>query len=468
MALTESIKILITAEDKATAKLRTAEEQTKAMNGAVRDFKETSGQAKASVELLGSTIGGTFGGAAGQVAMLTERVSAFSEVAKAGGKGAKLFKAGIVAAVAITALKVGQSIGKMIFKARDFAAELEKTTEQAQKSFDKWAGGFDRDVDFELEVAVKTGDTAKIEELKKRLATLSENETRRMNLLQDEVDKFSQQWSNAGKANIDQAKAQIEIAKQRQATIDAQLQSIEDQTGSYKQQLDLLDEQAKIKEKQVESDAEAGRFVNGLRVELELMNKTAREIEIIKLRDVALTGQQHRDAIEMVNAKHDFLDAEKKASEEKAKQDRLGKSAEAIERKKEQAQQRANDLRKKTAEALQLEIIKLSQGEAAARSYQMQLQGLDASTSDQFVGIEDKIKKLSGAVNAAKTKSADLTTKDTRLLTGSGSAAKSKLEESQKKLTTLAGEQLKAASEMLAQLKLIAEKQPVKIGTVGD
>ena len=126
----ENIKYLIDAEDKASAKIRQSKSEVKKM---VAEVKDLGGQSKASTELVGTLatqIGNTGAGqAAGEVAQLIERISAFSEVAKSGGKGVGLLKAGIVAATAVIAFKFGKAIGDQIFQTAKWRRELAHLTE---------------------------------------------------------------------------------------------------------------------------------------------------------------------------------------------------------------------------------------------------------------------------------------------------------------------------------------------------
>ena len=108
---TESVKIKIDAENKASAELRKVAFDA---DKAAKEIKEVGGKAKASTELVGSlanSLGGTqFGGAAGEVAMLTERISAFSEYRKQGGAGAMAFKGWLgCCRLAVISFKVGKA-----------------------------------------------------------------------------------------------------------------------------------------------------------------------------------------------------------------------------------------------------------------------------------------------------------------------------------------------------------------------
>jgi hypothetical protein len=309
-------------------------------------------------------------------------------------------------------LKVGKAIGSMIFDIRDLKKELEESAKSYEKSFDDWRKNFVKDQDFELTVAIKTEDEERVEELKTNLEQLSEAEKNRIKYLKGVVAS-----GEGGKENVAQAENQIKLAEERKAVIDGQLDSIDAQTGEYKKQLDFLDKQAAVKAKSAEADLEAGRAVNSLRVELEMQGKSAREIEIINLRNLQLSPKQLAEAQKLVHEKHNFIDAEKKSEELRAKKEAKEKKAAA---EKEASMKRIVDLRKQTAESLQLEIIKLAGGEEAARSYQLQLQGLGKGEAEKLASLEGKLKDIKDLESKSYAPAQALVSKDQRF--GSGRA----------------------------------------------
>lgn len=167
---TESVKYLIDAEDRATAKIR---KTTAEVNKQVSQVKEIGGQSKASTELVGTlatSLGGTGVGAfAGEISMLTERVSAFSEVSKAGGVGALAFKAGLAGAAGVISFKVGKALGDVIFQTEKWNKKLEEAHELAQRlgsQLDQLSIGRSGD---ETNAAINAGPEA----IAKRLAVIN-------------------------------------------------------------------------------------------------------------------------------------------------------------------------------------------------------------------------------------------------------------------------------------------------------
>ena len=131
---TESVKILIEAEDQASAKIAAA---SKEVENRIKNIKDVGGKAKASTEFIG-TLANTLGGSelssyASQLAGLTEKVGQFSEVSKVGGAGAMAFKAGLAGVVGVLSFQVGNALGNMIFETDKWNKELEKSIELSKK-----------------------------------------------------------------------------------------------------------------------------------------------------------------------------------------------------------------------------------------------------------------------------------------------------------------------------------------------
>jgi hypothetical protein len=194
---TESVKILIEAEDKATAELQKAvreQEKAAAKSALIKQQQEQAIQAerialeqgaeaaeayrltlqgldaqtaaliarekslvqeqkaanaelakqpgglkstKATTEFFGA-VAGMAGGSqiasvAGQLAGLTEKTGQFAEVAKQGGASAMLFKAGLAAAAGAIGFQVGKAIGDVVFQTEKWKTELDQVINKAKE-----------------------------------------------------------------------------------------------------------------------------------------------------------------------------------------------------------------------------------------------------------------------------------------------------------------------------------------------
>jgi hypothetical protein len=132
--MSESLKIIIDAEDLASAKTAAA---AKNVENNIKAIKSSGEQAKKSTEFFGTianALGGTeLGAYASQLAGITEKTSQFAEVQKLGGAGAMAFKAGLVGVVGVLSFQVGSALGNVIFQTEKWQGELTKANEKSDK-----------------------------------------------------------------------------------------------------------------------------------------------------------------------------------------------------------------------------------------------------------------------------------------------------------------------------------------------
>ena len=120
--MSESVDILIKAEDLATPVIK---QSAKAVDGLDLSIKRTGETTKKSTDLLramSSVFGGSeFGRLAGQFGELTEKTSQFTASTNATGTGVVAFlgKLGAIAAVGTTAYAISRPIGDLIFETKE-------------------------------------------------------------------------------------------------------------------------------------------------------------------------------------------------------------------------------------------------------------------------------------------------------------------------------------------------------------
>jgi len=135
--VSESVDILIKAEDMATPVVAKAAKSVDALDVSIKKFKTSGEQAKKSTEFFGSianALGGSeLGGYASQLAGLTEKTSQFAEVQKLGGAGAFAFKAGLVAAAGALSFQVGTALGNVIFETEKWTKKLAEATAESDR-----------------------------------------------------------------------------------------------------------------------------------------------------------------------------------------------------------------------------------------------------------------------------------------------------------------------------------------------
>ncbi len=132
--MSESVKILIEADDQASRKIAAA---AKNVETSVKNIKTTGEQAKKSTEFFGSianALGGSeLGAYASQIAGITEKTSQFAEVQKLGGAGALAFKAGLAGVAGVIAFGIGKALGDVIFQTSKWTEEMAKATRESDR-----------------------------------------------------------------------------------------------------------------------------------------------------------------------------------------------------------------------------------------------------------------------------------------------------------------------------------------------
>lgn len=140
----EDVTYILDAEDRASAKIRKNRMELEASAKATRDFGV---QAKASTELTGSfaaALGDTaFSSSAAQIAQLTERVSAFTEVARKSTVATIALKGAVVGLVAVGGFQLGQTLAAWVTGLDD----LEEAMDRGRTAMQKWRQEQERFVD---------------------------------------------------------------------------------------------------------------------------------------------------------------------------------------------------------------------------------------------------------------------------------------------------------------------------------
>lgn len=335
--MSESVKILIEADDQASKKIADA---AKNVEASIKGIKATGDQAKKSTEFFGA-IAGALGGSelasyASQLAGLTDKVSQFSEVQKAGGAGALAFKAGLVAAVGAIAFGIGNALGNVIFqtekwteKLKEAGAEAAKLSAASLKFGDVRFSDSKEDIELIRDPDEKRAAYEKLMEAVKTDIAAVETQTKQS---KKSVDEWSAAWQITGdrKGFAAQAKQEYEANKQRLEQLNAQRLEL----GI------LLNERTSNNEKIKEENAlkdKSGAYLKTLQDELELLSATKDEvIQITAARNTADEASKDSAAsilsqIEMIKAKNE---AEKKAETDRlAASEKAKAEAQAIEAK---------------------------------------------------------------------------------------------------------------------------------------
>ena len=364
---TESVKILISAEDEATAKIRRVTEETKKN---VAQIKEVGSQAKASTEFVGTlatAIGGSeLGAYAGQLAQITERVSAFSEVSKAGGKAALAFKAGLVAVSGVIGFQVGQAIGDVIWKTEEWANTFDQATSAAERLRAELAKNTIKRLAEDIQELRATGGTDdQVRQLGPSENDIKEYDRKvaKLRKLDEELGKIGKGGFGTGvtanyaanqKTAADELRSAVELHKIKLAMMDAEI-------GPHAMRMKA------IREKQAAEKQAADQQAGWMKLRENLETK--------------FRNMQSQGAINKFTAQ-----VKAKADAEKAKQVALDK---------ELATRKAiAGIQQNFADSLKLEVIAMRDGEQAATAMRLQMQGLDENAAKKLAAQKAALDSL--------------------------------------------------------------------------
>jgi hypothetical protein len=310
----ESVKILIEADDLASAKIAQASQK---IEQNVKKIKDVGDKTKKSTEFLGS-VAGLLGGSeiasfAGQFAGLTDKVSQFSEVSKTGGAGAMAFKAGLVAAAGAIAFSVGNAIGNAIFQVDKWNKEIEKATERANDLKQAMASVNqvrfnDATADIELirdPEEKKAAYQAMLADLKKNLVGVEQQSQQS----QKAAKEWAEAWQITGnrKEYAKQAEQQVKDDKER-------LKSLQEQAKEIERILGIESERA-AKQKENQSKD----FIESLREQLTLEKAIGDERFKLEAQKSAVGDDVGvaADLLKQIDLQKQLVEAEKQAAQEK-------------------------------------------------------------------------------------------------------------------------------------------------------
>lgn len=388
----EAVKILIEAEDLASAKVAQAAAK---IDQNVKKIKDVGKNAKASTEFIGQ-LAGQLGGSeigafAGQLGGLTEKISQFSEVSKLGGAGAMAFKAGLVGVVAALSYNIGKSIGDIVFeterwnkeladaitlqdrlnaKLRDFAAERMKSQAAEVSAIEDPAK--------QLE-AIERVNKAYDDQALSIGKTIAEMEKQKSKI--DDFDEFVLGGFVKTASEFEREEIDRNIAAQKEM-----LQTIRDQQIAFAKNVEEQ-RNARIEAEEKAKVARDESVLKNLEQELALLQANEEEARKLKAQYAGLTGQAADRAVELMKQ----ADAERQVQEERK---RIEAEQKSNEEKMIQGLLKRIELEDSLNQAIELRKIALEKGEEAARAASLQNQGLIEETAKRIAAEEAALSKL--------------------------------------------------------------------------
>jgi len=407
--VSEGVKILISADDQASGVLAKVSDNVDAK---IKQIKTVGQGAKASTEFIGTlanSLGGSVLGSYAQgIAQVTERISAFSEVSKAGAGGAMAFKAGLAGVALVAGFKIGTMIGDWAFETARWNKELEKANESLKKSASMAANTTGIGLSIKTEKIEQTDDPVERAKLLRQYQTeLSKEAEKTASELAKQTKELKDQQTwyqrtfgiSAEQKAMDEA--DLALNKEKLATIEKEQEVVRNKLRSDVLELEAVKEANALKKR---NDS----YIAGLADEVALLKASKDE-------HAAIEAMQRADGDPGAAARIEALLREKDAIEAK----KIAEKEAADEAKRKASEQQADtkriaDLKEKELTSLKQQRIELEQGKTAAHAFALEQQGLDKATADRIASEQeslDKQKAMSGA------KAPDLQAVQSRLLT---------------------------------------------------
>ncbi len=416
--MSNSVDILIKADDKTSQAFQSVSNRLDSVKGKQADFAKQTKTSSETIAALASLLGNSeLAGYASALAGATEKLSQFSEAAKAGGSSSLMFKAGLVGLAATIGAGIGKALGDLIFQTAKFEKAMELAKNQASE-LDKQVVSLQRHMmdarkeDIELirdPEEKRAAQKQLLDELNRDIAAISRN----VRAGKKEVEEWSDAWQITGerKALAVMAEEQLKQDQERLAVLKSERDEILRTTG---EQSRLNAARKAANEAKDKSEA----YIDTLAKEVEYLKAT--RDEQIKLDAVRNTTLEDRNEAEQLLKERDAILA--KIEAEKLLMDERKRAAEEQKRNQERAIQDAEreaqsiaDLVRSEFERLEVQRIEIEQGREAARVQELKNKGVSEGTAQQIAAEQmqlDMMKKL-----LEPPKDTKLTATEGRLLT---------------------------------------------------
>ena len=450
----ESIKILIEAEDKASMQVASA---SKNIEQSVKGVKETGQKAKASVEFFG-VLAGQLGGsqlqsAAGGVAAITEKMGQFSEMMKVGGAGAMAFSAGLTLLVTTMSFKLGQSIGEMIFGVRDSEKAFSEAKAEAEAYAASLVAAGNQKFSEQLEdIQLIRDPEAKQQaavDLFRSIEKGINNSIESMNFYQAQVDEMDASMIPDPFGDQTEIRNQLQQQANAQADIHAslqeQLQTVSKQFGARAQLVQT------IKAQQAAEDAAAAKAAQSFNAGMTTLKQLGFQYdELTKGREAARAAQLRDQGIGDASIKAILMmdgmiakEKELQATKEKARQT------------EENRLTQVENLAKSELQRLEEQKVALEQGQQAAHAFRLTQQGMDKESAEAIAAAQAAMDASTKVAGQKVQPAAALQATESRLM------IRGPKEDSQKKIeqnTQVTAEQSKLMNAAIDKLKDAVEK----------
>jgi hypothetical protein len=451
----ESVKILIEAEDRASAQV---EQTARAVEASVKGIKEVGAKAKASTEFVGvlaMTMGGTeIGGYASQLAAITEKVSQFSEVQKAGGAGALAFKLGLAGLVGVLGYQIGSALGNAIFQTEKYAEQLKNAAEANRQLIDATAKLSNANLaDTIQEIELIRNPEEQIAEAKRVYEQFDKNilgTEAKLKASEKTAAKMRGQWNMTG-----EAKASLQMAEEQVEQDRAQLRLLVDQQRTIGEKFGWEAREVEAKKKaNAEADAAEAKQKQVLQASIDKLKELRNQYDELTLGVDAARAARMKEAglsdgdIAREQTLQRLVDAEKKKAE----------AEKQAQQEREANAKRVADLQKSEITRLEQQRIELTKGKEAAAAFALEQQGMDAATASRIAAEQARLEEAKNQMTQKGVEAAQPNTAmQSRLLTrGKNDDAQAQIKEN----TKVAAESLKTIAQLFQEQQKAAATKP--------
>ena len=332
----ESIDIVLSATDNATAVIQKSAGQMELLRDRVEQTSKSTAKGSDSIQKFANVLGaGWITESAMQLKELSEASKGAMESLKGGGSGALALKAGLVGLAAIAGYKIGEQIAEWVFQTKKFTDELIKATEQSRKlgaemqsretslinqdfsDLEKFGTTMQGEDEAALKARLEIEQRGKAGQVELAAATLATLESKRSIYLvsQEEVDaaKANLETLRASKKVYDDifqsrfsegAVARSEWRKQQEERQDSEKQALDNRKklteAFFKFQEDMAKQYAKEEEKQQKAKEKATLKQMDLEIKaaaaaIKATEKEISDLEKIKVdTNTSLQGREER------------------------------------------------------------------------------------------------------------------------------------------------------------------------------
>lgn len=402
--MSESVDILIKAEDLATPVIKQSAKAVDGLDAGLKRIKESGGQAKKSADfarIIASSLGGSeIGSYIAQMGEAADKTAQFSEIQKAGGAGSLAFKAGLLGVAGVLGFQVGQAIGNVIFENERWNKELDKSVQKSDKLFSSLlelkSFSFSREQeeislirDPEQQVAATKAALDSIaNEIRDKRNNINSILEKEAKLRSVEDDDFT---SMLGLNKERTAEVEKQVAEQEKLIelLTAQQTQIRRNTDETAQRIKLTKEQNAEVEKQeqlqIQLQAKSEDYVFKLREQLAVLKATNDE-------KAGVVASQHTvggDTAEATRLLKEIDAIAAKAEKEKIAADEQKK----LDADKENNAKRLKALKENELSKLAEEQILLNQGREAANRFALEKQGLSKQDAASIAKERERLEQ---------------------------------------------------------------------------